>query len=376
MLRSTATLLAATALTSAAALAAVPSSVETVRTAAGNIRVSEVADGLVHPWGMAFLPDGRMLLTERPGRLRLVAADGSLRDAPVEGTPEVWAEGQGGLLDVVVDPDFASNGFVWLTFAEAGENGTAGTAVGRGRWNDDRLEDFRTVWRQHKVEGPNHFGSRIVFDDQGTLFVALGERFKFQPAQDLSNALGTVIRITRDGEPADGNPFVDRADAEPAIYSCGHRNIQAAARDPESGDVYVAEMGPLGGDELNRIEKAANYGWPVVSWGTDYDGAEIPDPPTRPEFQDALGQWTPVISPSGMIFYRGDAFPEFRGQSLIGGLVSQGITRVAIADGRIDSQEHIPLGDRVRDVEEGPDGNLYVLIDREDGHLWKLEPMR
>lgn len=359
-----------------AAVADVPEQVVTLRTEAGNIEVTEVAGGLVHPWGMTFLPDGRMLVTERPGRLRLVTAEGELRDEPVQGTPEVWAEGQGGLLDVVADPDFEQNQLVWLSFAEAGEGGTAGTALGRGRFVDDRLQEFEVVWRQsEKVEGPNHFGNRIVFAEDNAIFVALGERFKFEPAQDLSNTLGTVIRITRDGEPVEDNPFVDQPGARGEIFSYGHRNIQAAAIDPATGDLYVAEMGPLGGDELNRIEKGANYGWPEVSWGTHYDGGDIPDPPTRPELRDAVTIWTPVIAPSGMIFYQGDQFPEFQGDALIGGLVSEGITRLEFTDGEVARQEHIPLADRVREVEEGPDGNIYVLIDQQDGALWKLQPL-
>jgi glucose/arabinose dehydrogenase len=376
VLRRTSAALAATFLLHAPAFAEVPTQVETIRTAAGDIEVTEVAGGLVHPWGLTFLPDGRMLVTERPGRLRLITADGELRPDPVQGTPQVFARGQGGLLDVVADPDFAQNQLVWLSFAEPGAGGTAGTAVGRGRLEGDRLEGFETVWRQtEKVDGPNHFGSRIVFADADTLFVALAERFKFEPAQDLSNTLGTVIRITRDGAPAPGNPFLDRPDAAGEIFSYGHRNIQAAAIDPATGDLYVAEMGPLGGDELNRIEAGANYGWPVVSWGSHYDGADIPDPPTRPEFHDSVTQWTPVIAPSGMIFYQGDQFPEFQGDALIGGLVSEGITRVELADGAVAHQDHIPLSRRIREVEEGPDGNLYVLTDHQDGALWKLQPL-
>jgi len=345
-------------------------------TADGTIEVSEVAGGLEHPWGLAFLPDGRLLVTERPGRLRLIEADGSLRAEPVAGTPEVFARGQGGLLDVVLDPDFAQNQFVWFSFAEAGDGQSAGTAVGRGRFVDDAIQDFQVVWRQvDKAQGPNHFGSRIVFADDGTLFVTTGERFRFQPAQDLGQTLGKVVRITREGEPAPDNPFVGQDGALPEIWSYGHRNIQAAAIDPATGTLYVAEMGPRGGDELNLVQKGANYGWPLVSWGTHYDGADIPDPPTRPEFADAIAVWTPVIAPSGMVFYEGDRFPDFQGDALIGGLRAEGITRVTIADGAVMEQSSIPLGARIREVEVGPDGLIYVLTDDDsDGAVLRLAP--
>ena len=367
---------ATAAIAVAPALAQVPKAAETIRTEAGNIEVTEVANGLVHPWGAAFLPDGRMLVTERPGRLRLITAEGELLEEPVEGTPTVWAQGQGGLLDVVVDPNFAENQLVWLSYAEPGEGGEAGTTLGRGRLADGRLEDFQAVWHQTpKVEGPNHFGNRIVFADDDTIFVTLGERFKFEPAQDLSTTLGKVIRITREGEAVEGNPFAGQEDAENEIFSYGHRNIEAAAIDPSTGGLVVAEMGPLGGDELNLIEAGANYGWPVVSWGTDYDGGEIPDPPTHPEFEDAAHVWTPVISPSGMIFYQGDLFPDFQGDAMIGGLSSEGITRIEIQDGAVAEQDHIPLGERIREVEEGPDGSIYVLTDQENGSVWKLQPL-
>lgn len=358
-----------------APFAAEPQESRTVSTDAGEIRVTEVAGGLAHPWGMTFLPDGRALVTERPGRLRMITAEGELTDEPVQGTPQVFARGQGGLMDVVADPNFADNHLVWLSYAEPGEGGTAGTALGRGRLVDGRLEDFQTIWRQEKVGGENHFGNRIAFAGNGTIYLALGERFQFGPAQDLSNSLGTVIRITREGEPAEGNPFVGEDGAKPEIYSYGHRNIEAAAIDPSTGQLYVAEMGPRGGDEINLIEPGANYGWPIVSWGEHYDGRDIPDPPTRPEFRDALAHWTPVISPSGMIFYQGDQFPEFQGEALIGGLTGHAVTRVQVQDGEAAEVGRIPLGDRIRDVEEGPDGNIYVLVDQPNAPVWKLEPM-
>ena len=368
------TLAAAAVLSLSSASAEVPEDVRSIHTEAGEIEVTEVASGLAHPWGMTFLPDGRALVTERPGRLRMISAEGELLPEPVEGTPEVWAQGQGGLMDVAADPNFAENQLVWLSYAEPGEGGTAGTALGRGRLVDGRLEDFRTVWRQQKVSGDNHFGNRIAFGADDTIFLALGERFKFEPAQDLSNTLGSVIRITREGEPAPGNPFLDRSGAQGEIFSYGHRNIEAAAVNPATGNLYIAEMGPRGGDELNRIQAGANYGWPIVSWGEHYDGRDIPDPPTHPEFQDALARWTPVISPSGMIFYQGDQFPEFQGQALLGGLTGHAITRVRVEDGAATEVGRIPLGQRIREVEQDADGNLYVLTDQENGSVWKLQP--
>lgn len=284
---------------------------QSVPTDAGPVSIDVVAGGLVHPWGMDFLPDGRALVTERPGRLRILGRDGALSD-PLRGTPEVFAEGQGGLLDVAVDPDFAENRLVWLSFAEPGGGG-ASTALGRGRLQEGEIVGFETVFRQTpKVEGPNHFGGRIAFAPDGNLFLTLGERFKFDPAQDLSDHLGAVVRLARDGSAPRGNPFVGRAQALPEIWSYGHRNVQAAAVQPDTGELWIAEMGPRGGDELNRPEAGRNHGWPAVSWGVHYDGADIPDPPTRPEFADAELVWTPVISPSGMAFYGGDLFPEWR----------------------------------------------------------------
>jgi glucose/arabinose dehydrogenase len=337
--------------------------------------VSEFAAGLVHPWGLVLLPNGDALVTERPGRLRRITAAGELSE-PLAGTPEVFAQGQGGLLDVELDPEFQENRRIWLSYARPGENGTASTALGHGRLTDGRIENFETVFvMRPTVEGPNHFGSRIVFTPEGLIFLTLGERYKFEPAQDLSSHLGSVVRITREGEAPPDNPFVDRENAEPEIWSYGHRNIQAAAMDPATGNLWVAEMGPLGGDELNLVERGGNYGWPVVSWGIHYDGEPIPDPTTRPEFADATLVWTPVLAPSGMIFYQGDAFPEFQGDMFIGGLVSEGLTHVTVEGTTATEREHIPLSVRIRDVAEGPDGAIYVAIDQEDGAIWKLAPL-
>jgi glucose/arabinose dehydrogenase len=346
-----------------------------VATQAGPVIVETLASGLVHPWGMAFLPDGRLLVTERPGRLRVLRQDGSLSQA-LTGTPEVVARGQGGMLDVAVDPDFRNNRLVYLAFSEPGGGG-ASTAVGRGRLAEDRIEGFTVIFRQEpKVSGPNHFGSRIVFAPDGKLFLTTGERYKFEPAQDVASHLGKVIRINRDGSVPQDNPLLRVPGARPEIWSYGHRNIQAAAINPQSGALWVVEMGPRGGDELNLPEPGRNYGWPLVSWGTHYDGSTIPTPPSRPDLADAIKQWTPVISPSGMVFYGGDLFPAWRGNALIGSLSRRALVRLAVGAANVAGEEIIPLGSRVRDVEEGPDGAVYVLTDQQDGHVLRLRPER
>ena len=361
--------LVAVALTAAPSLAQPPPNqiASFLSEAGGPVGVYPIVAGLDRPWGMAFLPDGRMLVTERPGHLRIVTPDGGV-SAPVEGVPEVYGRGQGGLLDVALDPDFGSNGYVYLSYARSrpdGDGNEGATAVGRGRFVDDRIDGFEVLFTAEPYMGGGaHFGSRIAFGPDGHLFLTTGERFQFEPAQDLSTALGTVVRLNRDGTVPEDNPFVDVPEAEGAIWSYGHRNVQAAAFDKVTGALYVAEMGPLGGDELNRVERGANYGWPVVSWGMDYDGERIPDPSTRPEFEDATAVWTPVIAPSGMAHYTGDDVPGWQGSFFIGSLVYRGLVRIVVEDGAVASQEIFPIGQRIREVEQGPDGRLYLLTDR------------
>lgn len=347
--------------------------VKIIRTEAGPVVIENLAEGLDHPWGMAFLPDGRLLVTEREGRLRILGLDGQL-SPPVGGTPKVVARGQGGMLDVAIDPNFASNRLVYLSYSEPGEGG-ASTALGRGRLDGNQLQDFRVIFRQSpKVDGANHFGSRIVFTEDGNLFLTLAERFKFDPAQDLKSHLGKIVRIKRDGSVPNDNPFVGRKDAAPEIWSYGHRNIQSAAIHPKTRALVVAEMGPQGGDELNIVEKGKNYGWPLVSDGEHYGGRDIPKPSTRPDLAGSVKQWTPVISPSGMVFYDGAAFPKWRGNALIGGLSSGGIVRVRLDGRTVQGEERIGLGVRTRDVEQGPEGLVYVLTDKSNGNVWRLRP--
>ena len=344
---------------------------------AGDVKVVTLAEGLDHPWGVDVLPSGDLLVTERAGALRVLRLGDTTLSAPVAGAPAVFAEGQGGMLDVALDPDFASNRYVYLSYAVAKPGGQATTALGRGTWTGERLEGFRQLFEMSPaLEGDKHFGARIVFAPDGTLFLTLAERFRFEPAQDLTSHLGTVVRLNRDGSVPADNPFVGRGDALPEIYSYGHRNIQAAAIHPATGELWAAEMGPMGGDELNRVLPGRNYGWPLVSWGQDYDGSDRPDPTTRPEFADAAMWWTPTISPSGMLFYTGDAFPAYRGTALIGGLTASGIVRVAVDGASAEEVERWPLVARIRDVEQAPDGTLYVLTDADEGKVLHLRGYR
>jgi glucose/arabinose dehydrogenase len=355
------------------AVSAQAQTVTTLETDAGPVTVEEIADGLNHPWSIVFLPDGRALVTERAGHMRILDTDGSLSQ-PLDGIPEVYARGQGGMLDLALHPDFASNSLVYLSYAEPGDDG-ASTAVGRGRLEDGRIADFEMLFSQQpKYSGGRHFGGRIEFSPSGHLFLTTGDRGQQDPAQDLSDHLGTIIRLNPDGSVPQDNPFVDQDDARPEIWSYGHRNIEAADFHPETQQLWIAEMGPYGGDELNLPEKGRNYGWPEVSWGRNYDGTEIPDPPTRPEFADAEIHWTPVISPSGMAIYDDDLFPEWRGSALIGGLSAQAVVRVASTDDGIEEIERLDLGERIREVQQGPDGAIYVLTDRSDGAIWRLTP--
>ena len=248
--------------------------------------------------------------------------------------------------------------------------------MGRGVLEGEALTDWEDLWVMEPfLAGPNHFGSRIAFSPSGHLFVSTGERFQFEPAQDLGSHLGTIIRINRDGSVPEDNPFVGVEGAQPEVWSYGHRNVQSLGFDPATGTLWEAEFGPKGGDELNRITPGTNYGWPTVSWGSNYDGSPIPDPPTRPDLEDAVRHWTPVVSPSGMTFYTASVFPEWTGNLMLGSLTKQGVVRLALEGDRVVGEETLPLGARIRDVEQGPDGMVYVLVDQTDGAVWRLEPM-
>lgn len=369
MTRMPACLVAVTAAFAATAAA------ETVPTRTGPVRIDTIASGLEHPWGMAFLPDGRILVTERTGRLRVVTATGAV-SPPLAGVPPVRAAGQGGLLDVALSPGFGTDRLVYLSFSEPGEGG-ASTAVARGRLNDaaTALEGTRTIFSQMpKVSGGRHFGSRLVFARDGRLFVTMGDRGEGRPAQDISNHIGTIVRIEADGAVPPDNPFVGRAGARPEIWSYGHRNGQGAALHPGTGELWQHEHGPRGGDEINIARAGQNYGWPLVSWGNEYSGWPIAKPPTRPDLTDAIYQWTPVIAASGMAFYTANLFPAWRGDLLVGGLIAEAVVRLTLAGDRVTGEERIPIGARVRDVRQGPDGAVYVLTDAPDGKLLRLSP--
>jgi glucose/arabinose dehydrogenase len=340
------------------------------------VRVATVAQGLDHPWGLAFLPDGRMLVTERPGRLRLVEKDGRL-SPPVAGVPEVYARGQGGLLDVALDPGFAGNRLVYLSYAEPGEGG-AGTAVARARLGAGQLTELAVIFRQApKVTGGNHWGSRLVFARDGTLFVTLGDRFAYRErAQDLGTHLGKIVRINPDGSVPRDNPFVGRADALPEIWSLGHRNAQAAALHPATGALWEIEHGARGGDEINTPAAGKNYGWPVITYGVDYSGAKIGEGTAKPGMEQPIYYWDPSIAPSGMAFYTADKFPEWRGNLFVGALKAQCLVRLELDGAKVIKEERLlaALGERIRDVRQGPDGFLYLLTDASAGRLLRLEP--
>src|SRR5687768_11906973 len=297
-------------------------------------RATNVAVGLEHPWAVAFLPDGRMLVTERPGRLRLVGRDGQL-SAPLAGVPAVLARGQGGLLDVTLSPGFAQDGLVYLSFAEPGGAG-GGTAVARGRLGDRGLENTQVIWRQEpKLNGHNHWGSRLAWRPDGTLFVTLGDRFH-QPelAQDLSTTVGKVVRINADGSVPRDNPFVGRANVRPEIWSSGHRNVQAAVLDG-NGQLWTVEHGARGGDELNNPQPGRNYGWPVITYGIDYSGARIGEGTAKAGLEQPVYYWDPSIAPSGMAFYTGDRFPAWRGSILVGALSGKLLARLETSGGKV-----------------------------------------
>jgi glucose/arabinose dehydrogenase len=349
----------------------------TADTDQGKVRIVTVAEGLEHPWGVAFLPDGRALVTERPGRLRIVGADGKL-GAPLEGVPAVSATGQGGLLDVQLDPDFAKNRLVYLSYAEPREGGN-GTAVARGTLTERGLDDVQVIFRQDvTINGRHHFGSRLVFDRGGRLFVTLGDRNSERArAQTLDSHIGKVVRIERDGKVPADNPFVGRADAKPEIWSYGHRNVQGAALHPVTGELWTNEHGPRGGDELNRTLAGLNYGWPKVTYGVEYSGKTISESATAPGIEPPVHYWVPSIATSGMLFYTGTRFPKWKGNAFVGGLATQQLSRLEMDGNKVVREEVLlkgVLNQRVRDVEQGPDGFIYLLTDEDNGKLLRLEP--
>lgn len=347
---------------------------ETVRSKAADFRIVEVATDLEHPWGLAFLPDGRMLVTERPGQLRIVGADGSL-SAPLTGLPEIYDSGQGGLLDVILDPDFASNSTIYFSYSTPVERrGT--TRIAKAKLTDTGLEDV-TVLFTATTPGSNgrHFGSRLVIGTDGYLYASIGDHGADDTAQDLSLHSGKIIRITKDGAPAPGNPFLDTAGALPEIYTYGNRNPQGMTLTPE-GELWANEHGPRGGDEVNVITAGANYGWPVVTHGRAYSGLPMGEGKEKEGMTPPIQVYVPSIAPSGMAFYQGDAFKGWQGDLFIGALALTHLNRLDMENGKIVGEERLleDKGWRIRDVRSGPDGFLYLLTDAPDGKLVRLEP--
>lgn len=345
---------------------------------AGELEIRTVARGLANPWALAFLPDGKMLVTERPGRMRIVTAEGQI-SPPLKGVPEVWASGQGGLLDVVVDKSFAQNKTIYFCFAER-TGGGGRTTVARAQLNDGngRLDDVKVIFRQQgPLSSGNHYGCRIAQAEDGNLFVALGDHFTHRDqAQNLGNHLGKLIRIAPDGSVPPGNPFAGRTDAKPEIWSYGHRNVQALAINPASGDPWEIEHGPRGGDEVNLIGKGKNYGWPVIGYGIDYSGAKIHDATARDGMEQPLKYWVPSIAPSGMAFYTGKLFPKWNGSLLTGALRGAMLVRLTLNGNTVTAEERLlqNLHERIRDVRQGPDGALWLLTDSSNGRVLRVAP--
>lgn len=340
-----------------------------------TLRVVTVADGLDHPWSLAWLPDGRMLVTERPGRLRIVSAGGDVSPL-VEGLPEIAAGGQGGLLDVLVAPDFAASRTIYFSYSEPGAGG-AGTAVARAVLDGGRLTRLKVLFRQMpKTDGGRHFGSRLVLARDGTLFATVGERGQRDRAQDTTVNRGQVIRIATDGSIPRDNPFVGKAGFRPEIWSYGHRNPQGAALHPETGELWVHEHGAAGGDEINIVQAGRNYGWPVIAYGRHYWGGKIGEGTSKHGMEQPVHYWDPSIAPSGMTFYTGDKFPAWRGDLLVGALKFQLISRLTVNGDSVSEQERIlgELDERIRDVRQGPDGYVYLLTDSPNGRILRIEP--
>lgn len=342
------------------------------------LRVVTVADGLDYPWGLAFLPDGAMLVTERDeGTIRVVRANGSL-SPPLKGTPRVANGGQGGMLDVALDPDFANNNLIYFSFSEPG-NGGAGTAAGRGVLDRgaNTLRNVEILFRQvPKTSGGRHFGSRLVFSREGHLYITTGDRGERDRVQDTSINRGQVIRINRDGSTPDDNPFVGRDGYRPETWSLGHRNPQGAARHPETGKLWTVEHGARGGDEVNIPLAGRNYGWPVISYGVHYSGFKIGEGTHKDGMEQPVHYWDPSIAPGGMTFYTGDKFPKWRGNAFVSALKYQMVSRLTLDGERVVSEERLFEGmdKRIRTVVNGPDGYLYLLVDDSDGEILRVEP--
>jgi glucose/arabinose dehydrogenase len=353
-----------------------------IKSEKANIRVEIIASGLQNPWGLAFLPDGRALVTERPGRLRIIGKDNKPSD-PVGGVPAVAAVGQGGLLDVALSPNFAKDNLVFLSFAEPRGPAGSSTSVARGKLVEKdgkaALEDVSVIFRQEPARpGGFHFGSRLVFARDGNLFVTTGERNLKTPSQDLTNHIGKIIRITPDGGVPKDNPFLNNKDAKPEIWSWGHRNVQGAALHPVTGKLWLTEHGPRGGDEINIPEAGKNYGWPVIGYGVDYSGAKMHEGTHKQGMEQPVHYWTPSIAPSGAMFYTGDLFPAWKGNLFTGSLVFSSLYRIELNGEKVVKEEPLleSLGDRIRDVRQAADGSIWLLTDARNGKVLRLTPAK
>ncbi|MEX2240957.1 MAG: PQQ-dependent sugar dehydrogenase [Burkholderiales bacterium] len=358
------------------AVLALPAAAQIQRSEAHAFRVVELVRGLEQPWALAFLPDGRMLVTEKAGRLRVVK-DGRLDPQPVAGLPEIAVYGQGGLMDVAPHPRFKENGLVYLSFAARGADGV-GTEVARGRLAGHRLEEVQVIFRQSpKGSTGRHFGSRLVFDRQGYLYITLGDRGEMERAQKPGDHAGSVIRLHDDGRVPNDNPFAGRPGWKPEKYTLGNRNQQGAALHPQTGVLWTHEHGPQGGDEVNVIRAGANYGWPVITYGVNYGiGTKIGEGTAKAGMEQPVHKWVPSIAPSGMAFYTGDKFPKWRGSLFVGALKAQLLARLELEGEKVVREERLLQGvlGRIRDVRAGPDGFIYLLTDESRGVLARLEP--
>jgi glucose/arabinose dehydrogenase len=363
----------------AAAGLAGPAFAQGGRTVIDGLAVETCATGLVHPWGLAFLPDGRMLVTERPGRMRLVDRTGQVSQ-PLSGVPAVFARGQGGLLDVALDRDFASNSTIYFCFAEPAEGGGR-TSLARAKLTDaPGLENVKVIFRQQgPLSSGNHWGCRVTPTADGNLFLTTGEHFTHrEQAQRLDNHLGKIIRIRTDGTVPPDNPFVGRPGALPEIWSYGHRNVQGAALQPGTGIYWEVEHGAMGGDEINIPQAGKNYGWPVISYGVNYDGSKIGVGTHKEGMEQPLHYWVPSIAPSGMAFYTGNLFPDWRGSMFVGALAGKMLVRLEVSDGKVGKEQRLlhGLNERIRDVRDGPDGALWLLTDNSRGRILRVVPAK
>ncbi|MGB9365184.1 MAG: PQQ-dependent sugar dehydrogenase [Xanthobacteraceae bacterium] len=364
-----------------AACCVTSASAQTFSSSAGNLSVETVARGLANPWALAFLPDGRMLVTERPGRMRIVTRDGKL-SAPVANVPPVHAASQGGLHDVVLDRDFASNRALYFCFAEPAPGGGR-TSMARARLNDGeapQLDDVKVIFRQEgPLSGGNHYGCRIVQGRDGNLWLTMGDHWAYRnEAQNLANHIGKIVRVTPEGAAPPDNPFVGKANAKPEIWSYGHRNSQGAALHPITGTLWMHEHGPKGGDEVNIPLAGKNYGWPVIGYGINYDGTKAHESTAKPGMEQPIKYWVPSIAPSGMAFYTADLFPAWKGSLFIGALMGRILVRLELDGETVTKEERLlaNLGERIRDVRQGPEGAIWLLTDAGNGRVLRVTPAK